>query len=61
MDTNIVMQLKLRAVSKGVSLTKVCDMAGINRGVLSHWAKSVKAFSLLPLRNPRRSCALFIF
>ena len=33
------MQLKLRAVSKGVSLTKVCDMAGINRGVLSHWAK----------------------
>jgi len=39
MDTNIITQLKLRAVSKGVSLTKVCDMAGINRGVLSHWAK----------------------
>jgi transcriptional regulator with XRE-family HTH domain len=39
MNTNIVMQLKLRAVSKGVSLSKVCDMAGINRGVLSHWAK----------------------
>jgi transcriptional regulator with XRE-family HTH domain len=33
------MELKLRAVSKGVSLSKVCDMAGINRGVLSHWAK----------------------
>ena len=39
MDINIVTELKLRAVSKGVSLTKVCDMAGINRGVLSHWAK----------------------
>ena len=39
MNRNIVMELKLRAVSKGVSLTKVCDMAGINRGVLSHWAK----------------------
>ena len=39
MDRNIVMELKLRAFSKGVSLTKVCDMAGINRGVLTHWAK----------------------
>lgn len=39
MDRNIVIELKLRAVSKGVSLTKVCDMAGVNRGVLSHWAK----------------------
>jgi hypothetical protein len=39
MDKNIVTELKIRAVSKGVSLTKVCKMAGINRGVLSHWAK----------------------
>lgn len=50
MSRNIVLELKLRAVSKGVSLSQVCQMAGINRGVLSHWAKK-EPKTLITLRR----------
>jgi len=39
MDKNIVTELKIKAVQNGVSLTKLCALAGVNRCVLTHWSR----------------------
>jgi len=39
MDKNIVTEIKIQAIQKGVNLTKLCAMAGVNRCVLSNWAR----------------------
>ena len=39
MDKNIVTQLRIKAIEKGVNLTQLCTMAGINRCVLTNWEK----------------------
>jgi hypothetical protein len=31
--------LRIKAIEKGVNLTKLCALAGINRCVLTHWEK----------------------
>jgi hypothetical protein len=39
MDKNIVSEVRIKAIEKGVNLTKLCALAGINRCVLTHWEK----------------------
>jgi len=39
MEKNIVTDLKIKAIQKGLTLTKLCALAGVNRCVLTHWEK----------------------
>jgi hypothetical protein len=39
MEKNIVTDLKIKAIQKGVTLTKLCALAGVNRCVLTHWSR----------------------